>query len=471
MTYEPAPEPMESYEVYNPADGSLVGSVPAGTPDDVNIAVSTAWEAFRSWSHTDPLDRSKLLFSAAQLVRADQQDLARLLTREQGKPLRESMNEIAGFARILEYYASISGTLQGDYGVSKSYGHMMVMRQPLGVCAAIIPWNMPVLIMGWKIGPVLGTGNTMVLKPSTTAPLTCRSLTGYLHRAGVPESVLQVVTGSGEVVGEALARHPDIKSLSFTGAVSTGIQVAEHAAKTLKKTILELGGSDAMIICRDADLEAAAKGAVSGRFFNCGQTCTAIKRVFVDTSIYTPFLERIRELTDALHVGNGLSSGVDMGPVHTKRQRDTLHSLVQETVDSRLGTVLSGGNIPDAAPYDEGSYYLPTILTDVDPDAPVMREEVFGPVLPVAGFDTISDAIDLANATRFGLGASVWTHDMRTISRATQDLDAGIVWVNQHLRIPPEVPFGGMKSSGLGRENGRYALLHYLEEKTILISP
>ncbi len=471
MTSKPAPGNQESYEVHNPADGSLVGSVPAGSPDDVNNAVSSAWEAFRSWSHTDPLDRSKLLFSAAQLVRADQKDLARLLTREQGKPLRESMNEIAGFARILEYYASISGTLQGDYGVSKSYGHMMVVRQPLGVCAAIIPWNMPVLIMGWKIGPVLATGNTMVIKPSTTAPLTCTSLAGYLHRAGVPESVLQVVTGSGEVVGQALARHPDIKSLSFTGAVSTGVQVAEHAAKTLKKTILELGGSDAMIVCRDADLEAAAKGAVSGRFFNCGQTCTAIKRVFVDSAIYSPFVQRVRELTDALHVGNGLSSGVDMGPVHTGSQREAVHSLVQETVDNHLGTILSGGKIPDASPYDEGSFYLPTILTDVDPDAPVMREEVFGPVLPVSGFDTISDAIELANATRFGLGASVWTHDMRTISRATQELDAGIIWVNQHLRIPPEVPFGGMKSSGLGRENGRYALLHYLEEKTILISP
>ena len=471
MRSKPAPMNQESYDVYNPADGSLVGSVPAGTYDDVNNAVSIAWEAFRSWSQTDPLDRSKLLFSAAQLIRADQKDLARLLTREQGKPLRESLNEVAGFARVLEYYASISGTMHGDYGLSKNYGHMMVMRQPLGVCAAIIPWNMPVLIMGWKIGPVLATGNTMIVKPSTTAPLTCKALAGYLYRVGVPESVLQLVTGSGEVVGEALARHPDIRSLSFTGAVSTGIQVAEHAAKTFKKTILELGGSDAMIVCRDADLEAAAKGAVSGRFFNCGQTCTAIKRVFVDTKIYAPFVQRVRELAGALQVGNGLTPGVDIGPVHTKRQRDTIHSLVQETVNNQLGTVMSGGEIPDSNPYTMGSFYPPTILTDVDPDAPVMREEVFGPVLPISGFDSISDAIERANATRFGLGASVWTHDMRIISRATQELDAGIVWVNQHLRIPPEVPFGGVKSSGLGRENGRYALFHYLEEKTILIHP
>ncbi|HOL42342.1 MAG TPA: aldehyde dehydrogenase family protein, partial [Methanospirillum sp.] len=263
----------------------------------------------------------------------------------------------------------------------------------------------------------------------------------------------------------------DIRSLSFTGAVSTGIQVAEHAAKTLKKTILELGGSDAMIVCHDADTEAAAKGAVSGRFFNCGQTCTAIKRVFVDSRIYDSFIHRVQELVGKLVVGDGLKTGTDMGPLHTIRQRENVHSLVQGTVDNNQGTILAGGYIPDTPPYQYGNFYLPTILTDVDPDAPVMKEEVFGPVLPVSVFDTLSDAIEHANATRYGLGASIWTHDMRTINQAIQDLDAGIVWVNQHLRIPPEVPFGGMKSSGLGRENGRYALLHYLEEKTILIHP
>lgn len=471
MTTQPSFGGREAYAVYNPADGSLVGSVPAGTADDVDEAVRNAWESFQTWSRSDPLDRSKILFTAGRLVREDQKNLAHLLTREQGKPLRESMNEIAGFARVLEYYASISGTMQGDYGVSASYGHMMVKRQPLGVCAAIIPWNMPALIMGWKIGPVLATGNTMVLKPSATAPLTCLALAGHVYQAGLPESALRMVTGSGEVVGEALARHPDIRSLSFTGAVSTGMQVAEHAAKTLKKTILELGGSDAMIVCHDADTEAAAKGAVSGRFFNCGQTCTAIKRVFVDRRIYDSFIHRVQELIGNLVVGDGLKTGTDMGPLHTIRQRENVHSLVQETVDNKQGTILAGGYIPNSSPYQQGNFYLPTILTDVDPDAPVMKEEVFGPVLPVSVFDTLSDAIEHANATRYGLGASIWTHDMRVIDRAVQGLDAGIVWVNQHLRIPPEVPFGGMKASGLGRENGRYALLHYLEEKTILINP
>lgn len=457
--------------MHNPADGNLVGYVSRGTQDDVDDAIRISWEAFRSWSGTEPLDRSKILFFAARLVREDQKELSQLLTREQGKPIKESMNEIAGFARVLEYYASITGTLQGDYGFSKNYGHMMVVRQPLGVCAAIIPWNMPALIMGWKTGPVLAAGNTMVLKPSSTAPLTCIALAGHLYRAGLPESVLRIVTGSGGVVGQALARHPDIRSISFTGAVSTGIEVAGNAAQTLKKTVLELGGSDAMIVCKDADPEAAAKGAVSGRFFNCGQTCTSIKRVFVDSAICTPFVRRVRELAEALIIGDGLTGGVDMGPVHTGSQRENVHSLVQETVNNDQGTVLSGGYIPDTGALKGGNFYPPTILTNMDPDAPVMKEEVFGPVLPVSSFETVTEAIDLANSTRFGLGASIWTHDMRTISQATRDLDAGIVWVNQHLRIPPEVPFGGMKFSGLGRENGRYALLQYLEEKTILINP
>lgn len=457
--------------MHNPADGNLVGYVSRGTQDDVDDAIRISWEAFRSWSGTEPLDRSKILFFAARLVREDQKELSQLLTREQGKPIKESMNEIAGFARVLEYYASITGTLQGDYGFSKNYGHMMVVRQPLGVCAAIIPWNMPALIMGWKTGPVLAAGNTMVLKPSSTAPLTCIALAGHLYRAGLPESVLRIVTGSGGVVGQALARHPDIRSISFTGAVSTGIEVAGNAAQTLKKTVLELGGSDAMIVCKDADPEAAAKGAVSGRFFNCGQTCTSIKRVFVDSAICAPFVRRVRELAEALIIGDGLTGGVDMGPVHTGSQRENVHSLVQETVNNDQGTVLSGGYIPATDAFKSGNFYPPTILTNVDPDAPVMKEEVFGPVLPVSSFETVTEAIDLANSTRFGLGASIWTHDMRTISQATRNLDAGIVWVNQHLRIPPEVPFGGMKFSGLGRENGRYALLQYLEEKTILINP
>lgn len=226
-----------------------------------------------------------------------------------------------------------------------------------------------------------------------------------------------------------------------------------------------------MIVCHDADMDTAAKGAVSGRFFNCGQTCTAVKRVFVDEQIEESFTRRVQELASKLVVGNGLEPRTTLGPVHTSSQRLFVHDIVRKTLDAGMAKLMSGGEMPSDPNMQEGNFYEPTILSAVDPDAPVMKDEVFGPVLPITSYENFDDAIDFANSTRFGLGASVWTHDARIISRAAGELDAGIVWVNQHLRIPPEVPFGGMKSSGSGRENGRYALEQYLEEKTILINP
>lgn len=471
MKTEPADRNRDTILVHNPADGTVVGTISNGSSLDVDIAVSAASDAFIRWGSSDPLERGKIFFSAAARVRGDQRNLAALLTSEQGKPLRESRNEIAGFARILEYYASISGMTRGDYAKSSQYGHMMVSREPLGVCAAIIPWNVPAILMGWKIGPVLAAGNTMVLKPSQTAPLTCIALASHLYEAGLPRDALRIVTGTGEVIGEALAEHPGIRSISFTGAVKTGRRVALLAAPALKKTVLELGGSDAMIVCNDADLDAAAKGAVSGRFFNCGQICTAIKRVFVHEDISASFIRRTEELVRFLKIGNGMEKDVQMGPVHTASQRDQIRSLVEDTVTSGMGTLVTGGTIPEDPSLKNGNFFTPALLTGVDPDAPVMKEEVFGPVLPVCTFGSLDEAIQMANGTRYGLGSSIWTHDSRTISRAVGELQAGIIWVNQHLRIPPEVPFGGVKASGIGRENGRYALEQYLEEKTILISP
>jgi len=456
--------------VTNPATGEVVGRISQGSVDDVKAAFYRASEASPKWAAKDATDRAKVLFGAASLVRNRQADLAGLLTREQGKPLKESRNEIAGFARILEYYASISGLLKGDFGHSSAYGHAIVSRNPLGVCGAIIPWNVPAIIMGWKVGPALAAGNSLILKPASTAPLTCIQLAGCLVEAGLPADILQVVTGPGPVVGEAIASHPGIRAVSFTGEVGTGRRVASLAAPFFKRVTLELGGSDPMIVCNDADLTEAAKGAVAGRFFNCGQTCTAVKRLFVDSSVEEEFVHKLQNLISSLKVGNGLESGVDMGPVHSLAQRTLISDQVERTIEGGFGTVETGGK--EITTGNSGSsFYEPTLLSGLDSAAPVLREEVFGPVLPVMPFDTLDDAISAANSTQFGLGASVWTHDTRIIIRACEELQAGIVWVNQHLKIPPEVPFGGTKDSGIGRENGRYALEHYLEEKTILIKP
>lgn len=473
---KPVQTPADEHEhsntipVINPATGELVGKVNSGTAGDVDAAVTSASEAFPKWAVKDGTERAKVLFGAAALVRSRQADLANLLTREQGKPLKESKNEIAGFAKILEYYASISGLLKGDYGHSSAYGHAIVSRNPLGVCGAIIPWNVPAIIMGWKVGPALASGNALVLKPATTAPLTCMQLAGCLVEAGLPGNILQIVTGPGPVVGEAIAEHPDVRAVSFTGEVATGRRVASLAAPLFKRITLELGGSDPMIVCKDADLTVAAKGAVAGRFFNCGQTCTAVKRLFVESSVEEEFVHKLETLIRSLKVGNGLGSDVDMGPIHSLAQQHLISGQIERTVDGGFGKITTGGKEIGEGDHT-GFFFEPTLLSGLDPEAPVMREEVFGPVLPVMPFDSLDDAISAANSTQFGLGASVWTHDSRVISRACEELQAGIVWVNQHLKLPPEVPFGGTKDSGIGRENGRYALDHYLEEKTILIKP
>ncbi|HWQ67270.1 MAG TPA: aldehyde dehydrogenase family protein [Methanospirillum sp.] len=471
---DPGTEPQNTIDrilVMNPATRMPVGTIHRGSAGDVDSAVIRAGAALSGFAKKDPVDRGKILSTAAGMVRTGQEDLARLLTAEQGKPLKESRNEIAGFARILEYYASISGQMRGDYGHSTTYGHAIVQRHPIGICGAIIPWNVPGIIMGWKVGPALAAGNAVILKPASSAPLTCIQLAGLLHKSGIPEDILQVVTGQGEIVGEAMAAHPDIRSISFTGEVKTGRRVAELAAPTFKRTTLELGGSDPMIVCSDADLTDAARGAVAGRFYNCGQTCTAVKRLFVDATIAQDFIRKLELLISSLSVGNGLLSGTDMGPIHSESQRTLVEEQVEKTLEGGYGILKYGGSAPSSGDLTDGYFYQPTLLTDLVPDAPVLREEVFGPVLPVMTYDTLDDAFLGANNTRFGLGASIWTHDMRIATRACEELQAGIIWVNQHLKIPPEVPFGGCKDSGIGRENGRYAIEHYLEEKTILVKP
>lgn len=459
----------EDIPVTNPANGELVGRIPRSHPEDLERSVQETGAVHSEWEEKDPVDRGKILFHAAGMIRENQSVLATLLTREQGKPLQESRNEISGFARILEYYASVSGSIRGQYSASSAYGHSIVVKKPIGICGAIIPWNLPALIMGWKVAPALVTGNCILVKPATSAPLTCIALGETLLKAGIPDHVLQIITGPGGEIGEAVVTHPGIRSISFTGEVETGKRVAVMAAPFMKHLTLELGGSDAMIVCRDADPDAAAAGAVKGRFFNCGQTCTAVKRLFVDESIAEDMIAHLNARIRKMKIGDGLTR-VDMGPLHTDTQRARVISQLNTTIEKDLGRIVTGGSVPGGD--KENGYFLePTLVTDLAPDAPLLKEEVFGPVLPVMTYRTLDEAIEMANSTRYGLGASVWTHDSRTISKVCTEIESGIVWVNQHLKIPPEVPFGGTKSSGIGRENGYYALDHYLEDKTILINP
>ena len=455
--------------VINPATGDKIDSVPSGTKDDVERAVAAADAAFFTWKKKTQRERGMILFRAAGIVREQHKDLAHLLTTEQGKPLRESIDEIRGFANIIEFYAGISGAQNGELIRLGATGDAFVTREPLGICGAIIPWNMPVLIMGWKVGPALLAGNTLILKPASSTPLTTLRLTQILDEAGLPSGTLNTITGPGETVGEAMAEHRAIKKLSFTGNCATGQRIRERAAGTLKELTLELGGSDPMIVMPDADIDKAVDGAIRGRFYNAGQTCTAVKRLFVHESIATDFSRKLKQKAEALRLGNGLDKGIDMGPLNSAVQRERIEKLVDSVKNTGQGTVLIGGTRPEGAEYSRGFFYLPTVVSDVEKTSGLLTGEVFGPVLPVVPVPDLDAAITEANRTSFGLGASVWTSNLHTAKRAFDEIHAGIIWVNRHLTVPPEIPFGGMNESGLGRENGLHALESYSRTKTLLL--
>jgi betaine-aldehyde dehydrogenase len=388
---------------------------------------------------------------------------------EQGKPLREATDEVRGFCNVLEFYSGLSSQPAGDAVRLGSQGDCMVLHEPLGVCGAIIPWNMPVLIMGWKTAPALLAGNTMVLKPSTTAPLTILSISAILEKAGLPPGVLNIVTGSGSSTGEAIITHPSVQKVSFTGSCATGCRVRELAGYRNKEVVLELGGSDPMIVMDDADVQKAVEGALRGRFYNAGQTCTAVKRLFVHKDIAGSFISQLKVRVESLHVGNGLDPKVEMGPLNNRQQFDILSGIMKSVKENGEGTIITGGSPVKGEGYNNGYFFGPTLVRDVAADSSLLTREIFGPILPVVVFPDLDTAISQANQSPYGLGASVWTSDLATVKRVFQDVHAGIIWVNRHLTVPPEIPFGGTKESGIGRENGHRAIDGYTRTKTLFL--
>ncbi len=453
-------------DVRNPATGEIIDRVPYGTPEDVSSAVEAAASATDAWKKKTMRERGMVFFHAASRVREQHKELAQLLTMEQGKPLREAIDEVRGFANILEFYAAISAQPSGEAVRLGAAGDCMVVREPLGVCGAIIPWNMPVIILGWKVGPPLLAGNTLVVKPASTTPLTSLRLAAILDEAGLVPGALNMVTGTGEETGEALVSHPGVRKISFTGSCTTGARVRELAQQ--KELILELGGSDPMIVMDDADIRKAVEGAVRGRFYNAGQTCSAVKRLFVHEKIAPEFIRVLKERVAALNVGNGLGPKTDMGPLNSAGQRDRIARAVETARDQNEGTIIGGGALLGKA-YEPGFFYRPTLVTNVTPESGLMTEEIFGPVLPVMTVPDLDTAIRAANATQYALGASVWTTDLQTTRRVFDEVHAGIVWVNRHLTVPPEIPFGGGGESGIGRENGHHALEQYSRTKTLFL--
>jgi acyl-CoA reductase-like NAD-dependent aldehyde dehydrogenase len=329
---------------------------------------------------------------------------------------------------------------------------------------------MPAILMGWKVAPALLAGNTMVLKPASLTPLTALSLAAILEEAGLPPGVLNVITGPGEVVGGAIVSHPAIRKISFTGDIETGIRVMDLARTGLKEVSLELGGSDPMIVWKDADIMKAVDGAIRGRFYNAGQTCTAVKRLYIHEAIADAFVLLLKQRTEALCVGDGGDPAVDMGPLSGKIPLERIESLVGEVRDNEQGRIITGGRRLTGTGFSGGFFYEPTLVTEPVQCSRLLCDEVFGPVLPVMTVPDLATAIEQANSTRYGLGASVWTRDISVMKEVFSAVHAGVVWVNRHLTLPPEIPFGGMKASGIGRENGLQAYFSYTRTKALFLN-
>ncbi len=456
-------------QVANPANGEVVDTVPKGTREDAKRAIDAASEAYRTWSERPAIERSRALLKIADAVRLSVEDLATSLTLEQGKPLGESRSEISSFANTCEYYAGLVGRERGaQTPFSTGEGFFIVTKRPLGVVGAILPWNFPVSLMGWKVAPGLAAGNTFVVKPASTTPITDIRVADLMMKAGLPPGAVNVVTGPGGVVGEELLDNPKVAKIAFTGETTTGKRIMEGSAKSIKRLTLELGGSDPMIVCDDADLQLAVEGAAWGRFRNCGQSCTSVKRLFLVESIADGFIKRFAEKVRTIRVGNGLEKATHMGPVHTEEQREKVESMVEDAQNRGANAIVKGGRPADEE-LSKGNFFVPTVLGEVDYEAKIAREECFGPALPIFVVKDLEEAIERANDTPYGLGSSVWTKDVEKAYHAAERIQAGTTWVNSPPISRAEVPFGGFKQSGFGRELGIEGLDHYYETKSIQV--
>src|SRR5919198_934928 len=458
-------------ENHDPATGGLVDPVPQAGVDETREAIAAADAAFRAWADMAPHKRSQLLLKAAGVVRQHLDEVAALLTREQGKPIRDSKIEAERFADNVEFYAGLtaSGAVRGQHvplSVPGAFG--IVVRRPLGVVGAIVPWNFPLTLLANKIAPALATGNTVVAKPASTTPLSSIRLVELMNEAGLPPGVLNVVVGPGSVVGEELIRNPTVRKIGFTGETETGKRVMANAAPELKRVTLELGGSDPAIVCEDADLEVAAKAIAIGRFFNAGQACLAIKRVYVLDEFAEDLIGRVTARAKKLKVGSGMDQASQMGPMHTRGGRDTIEAQLKDAVE-RGGRVVAGGGRPSGPNFDRGFFIEPTVITDVPEGARVWKEETFGPLLPIARVKDLDEAIARANDSPFGLGSSIFTRNLKKAQQAIDRLDAGYTWVNAIQVAYDELPFGGVKHSGFGKEHGVEVLDHYTDQKSVVM--
>ncbi|MER6534392.1 gamma-aminobutyraldehyde dehydrogenase [Streptomyces sp900105755] len=456
-----------THAVVDPATGTDVYTYELAGPEDVDRAVAAARDAFPGWSGTTPGDRSDALHRFAAVLADRAEELARAESLQCGKPLKLTREfDVPGTIDNTAFFAGAARHLQGQAAAEYSGDHTSyIRREPIGVVGSIAPWNYPLQMAAWKILPAIAAGNTIVLKPAELTPLTSLLFAEAATLAGIPDGVINIVTGTGQVAGEHLVGHPDVAMTSFTGSTGVGKRVAEVATATVKRLHLELGGKAPFVVFDDADLEAAVNGAVAGALINTGQDCTAATRAYVQRPLYEAFVERTAALMETVRLGNPFAPGTDLGPLISHAQRDRVAGFVERA--RGYARVVTGGEAPGGE-LKAGAYYRPTLVADAPQDSEIVQSEIFGPVLVVLPFDGDDEGIRLANDTPYGLAASAWTGGVYRANRATREIKAGCVWVNDHIPIISEMPHGGYKASGFGKDMSAYSFEEYTQVKHVM---
>jgi betaine-aldehyde dehydrogenase len=457
----------ETFDNINPATGEVIAKVQVASKSDVDRAVESSREGFQAWSRMTGVQRGRILMKAVQLLRERNDELARLEVLDTGKPIAEAAAvDVASGADAIEYFAGAAPTLHGDhYDLGTAFAY--TRREPLGVCAGIGAWNYPIQIACWKSGPALACGNAMVFKPAHLTPTTAVKLAEIYTEAGLPNGVFNVVHGFG-TTGAALSTHPSIAKVSLTGSVATGKHVMAAAAETLKKVTMELGGKSPLIIFADADLDNAVSAAIMGNFYTQGEICTNCTRVFVEEALVAPFLTKVKERVARMRIGDPLDPGTHIGALISQEHMNQVLTYI-ETGKREGAKLMAGGNRVTEGRLGKGCFVEPTIFAGCRDDMTIVKEEIFGPVMSVLTFKAEDEVIERANATEFGLSAGVFTKDIQRAHRVIAQLEAGTCWINNYNITPIEMPFGGNKQSGIGRENSLAAIEHYTQLKSVYV--
>jgi betaine-aldehyde dehydrogenase len=458
----------ERFTVTDPATGEAVTDFALADASDVDAAVAAARAALPEWAGATHAERAAALYRLGGLLTERTDEIARIESRQTGKPIRLAAEfDVPGAADNAEFFAGAARNLQGVATGEYSGEHTSsIRREPIGVVGSIAPWNYPLGMAAWKVLPAIAAGNTIVLKPAEITPLTALSLAQACTDAGMPAGVVNIVAGTGPVAGEALVSHPDVNMVSFTGSTPVGRRVMELASRTAKRVHLELGGKAPFVVFDDADLEAAVHGAVAGSLINTGQDCTAATRAYVHASRFEEFVEGVAALFGNVKLGTQFDPATDIGPVISRKQQERVAGFV-DRARAAGATVVTGGEIP-GGDLAKGAFYPPTLITGAAQDSEIVQREVFGPVLVVLPFDTDDEAIALANDVEYGLAASAWTRDQYRALRATREIQAGCVWINDHIPLISEMPHGGYKASGFGKDMSTYAFEEYTQVKHVM---